>query len=149
MKKVLTFYLGQTLFGIELDLVKEITRNIEYTSVFGAKNYIKGLMNLRGNIITIFDLSAIVGEECNKENIRTKCVVLKSNFEDSDNIGFLVDKTGEVIDVKEEDFCELPQNTGESKGKYISSVINLEKEFLRMLNLRRIYNIETLEGMNK
>ncbi len=149
MKKVLTFYLGQTLFAIELDLVKEITRNIEYTPVLGAKKYIKGLMNLRGNIITIFDLSTIVGEDCIEENTRTKCVVLKARFQDSDEIGFLVDKTGEVIDVKNEDFFELPENMGVFKSKYISSVINLEKELLRILDLKKIYDIEKVEGIAK
>lgn len=149
MKKVLTFYLGQTSFGIELDLVKEITRNIQYTPVLGANKYIKGLMNLRGNIVTIFDLSRIVGEGCIEENTRTKCVVLKARFQDSDEIGFLVDKTGEVIDVNDEEFCELPENTVEFKSKYISSVIKLENELLRILDLRKIYNVEKVEGMNE
>ncbi|MCY6482875.1 chemotaxis protein CheW [Clostridium aestuarii] len=145
MKKILTFYLGQTLLGIDIDLVKEITRNTEYTSVPDTKNYVKGLMNLRGNIITLFDLSLILGEEHDKENIRPKCIVLKSNYENLDEIGFLVDRTEDVIDVKKEDFCKLPERMGKSKEKYIANIMKLEEKLLRILDLKKIYNIENLE----
>ena len=140
MKKILTFYVGGELFGIDVNLVKEITRNIEYTPLLNGKKYIKGLMNLRGNIVTIFDLELILGKKIDNEVTKLQCIVLKA--EDNQSLGFLVDKTCDVIDIKKESFCELPEDVVEAKGNYISSVIKGQGELLKILDFHKIFQIE-------
>jgi len=141
MKKILTFYIAEELLGIEVNLVKEITRNIEYTPLLNGKKYIKGLMNLRGNIVTIFDLELILGEKINKEVKSLQCIVLKTD-DNNEQLGFLVDRTGDVIEVKKESFCELPEDIMEAKESFISSVIKGQGELLKILDFHKIFEVE-------
>jgi purine-binding chemotaxis protein CheW len=140
MKKILTFYIAGEFWGIDVNLVKEITRNIEYTPLLNGKKYIKGLMNLRGNIVTIFDLEIILGKKNDKEATNLQCIVLKT--EDNQQLGFLVDKTGDVIEVKKESFCQLPEDIVEEKGNYISMVIKTQVEMLKILDFHKIFQAE-------
>ena len=141
MKKILTFYVGGELFGIDVNLVKEITRNIEYTPLLNGKKYIKGLMNLRGNIVTIFDLELILGKKIDNEVTKLQCIVLKAE-DDNEQLGFLVDRTEDVLEIKKESFCELPEDVVEAKGNYISSVIKGQGELLKILDFHKIFQIE-------
>ncbi|MGK0465204.1 chemotaxis protein CheW [Clostridium sp.] len=139
MKKILTFYVEGELLGIDVNLVKEITRNIEYTPLLNGKKHIKGLMNLRGNIVTIFDLQIILGKKNNKEGTNLQCMVLKT--EDNQQLGFLLDKTGDVIEVKKESFCELPEDIVEANESFISSVIKGQGELLKILDFHKIVQV--------
>ena len=60
MIRILTFYLEGELFGIDIGLVKEINRKIKYTEVPGAPEHIVGLYNMRGQVVTIFDVACIL-----------------------------------------------------------------------------------------
>jgi purine-binding chemotaxis protein CheW len=140
MKKILTFYIAGEFLGIDVNLVKEITRNIEYTPLLNEKKCIKGLMNLRGNIVTIFDLEIILGEKIDKEVTNLQCIVLKT--EDNQQLGFLVDKTGDVIEIKKESCCQLPEDIAQDKGNYISSVIKVQGEMLKILDFHKIFQVE-------
>jgi purine-binding chemotaxis protein CheW len=140
MKKILTFYIAGEFLGIDVNLVKEITRNIEYTPLLNEKKCIKGLMNLRGNIVTIFDLEIILGEKIDKEVTNLQCIVLKT--EDNQQLGFLVDKTGDVIEIKKESCCQLPEDIVEDKANYISSVIKAQGEMLKILDFHKIFQVE-------
>jgi purine-binding chemotaxis protein CheW len=141
MSKVLTFYLGGELLGIDVSLVKEITRNIDYTPLLNGKKYIKGLMNLRGNIVTIFDLEIILGKKIDKEVTNLQCIVLKTDDND-DKLGFLVDKTGDVIEVNKESFCALPEDVIEAKENYISSMVKAQGELLKILDFNKMFQLE-------
>lgn len=141
MRKILTFNLASELLGIDVSLVKEITRNIEYTTLLNEKKHIKGLMNLRGNIVTILDLEMILGKKTDIKFTNLQCIVLKTD--DSQQIGFLVNKTCDVIEVKEEDFSELPEDIIDAKANYISSVIKGQGELLKILDLHKIFQVET------
>lgn len=140
MKKILTFYIAGEHFGIDVNLVKEITRNIEYTPLLNGKKHIKGLMNLRGNIVTIFDLEIILGKKTHKEVTNLQCIVLKT--EDNQQLGFLVDKTGDVIEIKKESFCQLPEDIAEEDENYIRSVIKIQGDMLKILDCHKIFQVE-------
>ncbi len=140
MKKILTFNLAAELLGIDVNLVKEITANIEYTTLLNGKKHIKGLMNLRGNIVTILDLELILGKKNHSEVANLQCIVLKTV--DNQQLGFLVDKTCDVIDMKEEDFCELPEDIKDAKSNYISWVIKAQGDLLKILDLQKIFQVE-------
>lgn len=136
MKKILTFYIAGELLGVDVNLVKEITRNIEYTPLLNGKKYIKGLMNLRGNIVTLFDLEIILDKKIDEKFTNLQCIVLKTD--DNEELGFIVDKTEDVIEVKKESFCELPQDIIEAKESFISSVIKGQGQLLKILDFNKI-----------
>lgn len=137
--KVLTFYLRDTLFGISVTLIREINRNAEYTSVPDAKPYIIGLFNMRGQIVTLFDLGKILGlPEC-VESASSACVILKSRTNDPDQSGFLIDRTGDVIDIDREEYELPPANVGYLEGEYINSVVKLKNELLILIDTDKVF----------
>ena len=137
-EKFLTFYLCDSLLGINVTLIKEINRNIEYTPVPGAQSHIEGLFNMRGQVVTLFDLTKLLGIEEKAEQKKLSCIILKVP-RDPDQVGFFIDRPGDVIDVNRDD-CELPPaNVGGVEGEYINSVVKLDKEILIIIEPGRIF----------
>lgn len=139
MIKVLSFRLSDELFGIEINDVKEINRNVEYTAVPRAQSNIVGLFNMRGQIVTIFNLAGIIGYNEDVANDRVTCIILKSEQGNSNHRGFIIERTGDVIDVAE-DMCEPPPANIDSIGKkYIKDVVQLENDLMRIINTDLVF----------
>jgi len=147
--KVLSFYLHQKMFGLDINLVKEISRRVEYSHVPDSDPTVVGLMNLRGQIVTLFDLSRILGltsmgfeHNKNEKSIvkNTACIILKSQGNSSNQVGFLIDDSGDVLDIQH-DWCEkTPANVEEVRGEYISEVVKLQEKLLLILDAERVFD---------
>ena len=136
--KLLTFYLNKQLFGIDITTVKEINRNIDYTIVPGAPEHIIGLFNMRGQIVTLFDLSGMLGYQRTCENRQLSCVILKNTQGEPDYTGFLIDYPGSVVDVAE-DLCEPPPaNTKNIDNNYITEVVKTPGQLITVINKHAI-----------
>ena len=137
--KVLTFFLFDRLFGIDITLVKEINRNVEYTPVPSSSLHIIGLINMRGQVVTLFDIAMLMGyEEKNREQ-RVACIILKAQPDDPSQVGFSIDKFGDVVDV-EEDQCEPPPaNMGIISGEFVRSVVKLENNILIVIEPEKVF----------
>lgn len=140
MLKVLSFRLSGELFGIEINNVKEINRNIEYTAVPRSQKNIAGIFNMRGQIVTIFNLAGIIGYNEEIYADRVTCIILKSESGNSNHRGIIIERTGDVIDVTE-DMCEPPPANIDSVGKkYIKDVVRLENDLLRIIDTELVFN---------
>ena len=137
--KLLTFYLCGSYFGIDIRAVKEINRNIEYTPVPDAPSHIIGLMNMRGQIVTLFNLAGLMGYKQGNEKHSSTCIILKNKPSDPDFVGFLIERSGSVIDV-DNDACEPPPaNIDSAENKIISQVVKLKDELLMVINQEVIF----------
>ena len=142
MLTLLTFRVKDTLFGIEINFVREINRNVEYTNVPGAPKSVVGLFNMRGHIVVLYNLSYMFNyPDCTVKQGST-CIVLKSAGDSQDNKGFFIDKTGDVLSI-EEDALELPPaNVSGQEFKYIKSMVKLEDELLLLLDPENIFSAD-------
>jgi len=132
--KVLMFYLCGHLLGIDITLVKEINRNIDYTPVPGAPPQIVGLLNLRGQVVTLFSLAKLMEYEKDDGQARVACIILKAKPNDPNYVGFLIDKPEDVL-VVDEEMCEQPPaNVGGIEGRYLSDLVKLKNELLMIIN---------------
>jgi len=137
--KILTFYLQGELFGIDIKLVKEINRKINYTRVPGAPDFLVGLFNMRGQVVTVFDLVRFIYGRCDFIPDNPTCIILKSQDSESEHMGFVVDKPGDVLDV-EEDWCEpMPGNIQHIDGRYIKEVVKLEDQLIMVIDADKIF----------
>lgn len=137
--KILTFYLQGELFGIDIKLVKEINRKINYTKVPGAPDFVVGLFNMRGQIVTVFDLVRFIYGRCGVIPNNPTCIILKNQDSESEHMGFVVDKPGDVLDV-EEDWCEpLPGNIHHIDDRYIKHVVKLENQLIMVIDADMIF----------
>lgn len=136
---MLTFYLCGNLYGINILAVKEINRNIEYTSVPDAPSYIIGLLNMRGQVVTLFDLANLMGYEPEGHKKRPTCIIMKNSPNNPDYVGFLIDRPGSVVDL-EEALCEPPPaNISGVENKFINEVAKLKDELLMLINHHIIF----------
>lgn len=131
--KILSFWIDEELFGVELTQVKEINRNIEYSTVPRAPQNIVGLFNMRGQVVTLFNLSFILGYNNEIKEGKATCIILKSQAGSTNQKGFIIDKSGDVIEVNEGSYENPPANVDGSESKYIKTVVKLENELLRIL----------------
>jgi len=150
MKQYATFLLDGHLFGIDVLLVREINQYMVITPVPLSVPSIRGLINLRGQIVTVVDLGVLIGLEPREIGRETHSLVLKTHDDLAslrlrfgnqeltgpiDTVGLLVDGVGDVVDVNEKEMEPPPANVGDVDGQYLSGVIKLEKELLVLLNI--------------
>ena len=143
-KSFITLKIDQYLFGIDVVFVREVNRYIDISPVSLAPDFITGLMNLRGQIVTIIDpgVKLDLGKTEIKETSR--CVVMKNGSEIThsktgialnETVGILVDAVGDIIIVEEEAIEPLPPNLTEFDNDYISGVVKLDNELLLILKI--------------
>ena len=138
--KILTFYLQGELFGIDIKVVKEINRKIMYTEVPGAPDFIVGLFNMRGQVVTVFDLASRIHGREDVIPDNPTCIILKNQNTSSEHMGFIVDRPGDVLDVKDE-WCEpMPGNIDHIDGQYIKEVVKLEGQLIMVVDPEKIFN---------
>lgn len=139
--KVLTFYLNNSLLGIDITLVSEINRNVEYTPVPDAKKHIVGLFNMRGQVVTLFNLAKLMGYEAENIENKSACIILKAPPNDPNQIGFLINRSGDVVDIEKENCEPPPANVEIIDGEFINSVVKLKDELLMIINPQKIFTI--------
>jgi len=138
--KLLTFYLGDSLCGIDIAFAKEINRKIQYTSVAGGRSHVVGLLNLRGQVVTLFNLNQVLKFTEKKDSARSQCIILKE-FYQGDQVGFFIDKLGEVVDVTS-DICELPPaNIRNIEGQFIAEVVKLQDKIILVLDIKKVFGV--------
>jgi purine-binding chemotaxis protein CheW len=138
--KILTFYIGDNLCGIDIAFAKEINRKIKYTSVTSGTSHIVGLLNLRGQVVSLFDLNQVLNSTGRTNSARSQCIILKDLYQ-GDQVGFFIDKLGEVVDVTP-DICELPPaNIRNIEGPFIAEVVKLQANIILVLDIKRIFEV--------
>lgn len=137
-ENILSFNLCGNLLGVDVTLVKEINRNVEYTPIPGAKDHIVGFFNMRGQVVTLFNLAKLLNLGEMKEQEKLICIILKSP-KDPDQVGFLIDSAGDVLEFSAEEYEAAPANVGASESEYIESVLKLEDELLLVINTVKIF----------
>ena len=152
-----TFRLGEGLFGIDVLLVREINRNLDISEVSPAPEYVRGLLNLRGQIVTIFDLGIQLGIGLRQAGEESCCVVLKTDQElerlaaeglvtDAtcrDPVGLFVDAIGDMVMADDAAIESSPANVGAVDARYIKGVVKLDQELLILLNVTSLLKFET------
>jgi purine-binding chemotaxis protein CheW len=139
-KQFSTFVVDRLLFGVEVEKVQEVIRYQEMTRVPLAPSVVKGLINLRGQIVTAVDLRRRLGLSERAAAELPMNVVVR---DDDGAVSLLVDEIGDVLEVEEEAF-ELPPATlsGEAR-ELIRGVYKLKDTLLIALDTDKILNLVT------
>ena len=133
-----TFFLGDELFGVNTLHVQEILTYQEVTSVPLAPDYVRGLINLRGQIVTVIDLRCRLGFE-RLEDQRTSMNIIVNS--DEGLMSLLVDNIGNVLDIPVDRLLPPPGTIRGVAVHYIQEVCQLEDELLIMLDLHSILQL--------
>ncbi|MFQ5649170.1 MAG: chemotaxis protein CheW [bacterium] len=134
-----TFRLGKEFFGVEVLHVQEILKAQEMTPIPLAPNYVSGLINLRGQIVTAIDLGVRISER--HEPAKPKSMNLVVNSSDG-VVSLLVDEIGDVLDVEKRLMEPPPPTLHSIKSEYLKGVCKLEGELLLILDVDQILAID-------
>lgn len=133
-----TFYLGDFFFGVRVENVQEVFRYQEMTRVPLAHSVVRGLINLRGQIITAIDLRARLGMEKLQAGRMPMNVVVRTN---EGVVSLLVDKIADVLEVSEDSFERPPDTIDELTRELVQGVYKLENKLLLVLDTEKTVNM--------
>jgi purine-binding chemotaxis protein CheW len=117
--ELVTFHLGDLWIGIDIHQVQEIIRLRDLTVVPHAPDFVRGVINLRGEVITIVDLRRILGLGTTPIGPDTQNVIVRS---ESELIGILVDRVGDVVFAGEDSIEPAPGNMDGPIAQYVDRV---------------------------
>ncbi len=136
--RILTFYLNNQHLGMDIRAIKEINRNVTYTPLSDAPDEIVGLLNMRGQVVTIFDLTKLMGLNGSAGTRENNCIILKNRSDTPDYSGFLIDHPGSVIDVSHENIEPPPANIVQPEKVNICSVVRLEDDAVMIVEFKLV-----------
>lgn len=141
----LIFSLNDALFGVNLMLVKEISQYGIVTMVPLMPSYIKGVINLRGSVIPIIDLSARFNHGITAVNKRSCIVILDITQEgESNDIGILVDDVAAVLKIEQTQIEPAPAFGASVRSEFIAGISKFNERFVVLLDIAKTLPLDDL-----
>lgn len=137
-RQLCTFALHGLSFGVEVVNVQEVIRYQDMTAIPLASSMVRGLINLRGQIVTAIDMRARLGLPASSVDHQPMNVVLRT----SDGVvSLLVDEIGDVLEVDGRDFERPPETLAGVFREVVLGVYKLEARLLLLLDVERIVTL--------
>lgn len=133
--KFLTFFLDEEEYGIEILKVHEIIGMMNITVVPRTPSFIRGVINLRGKVIPIIDLRLKFGMEAIAQTEETCIIVVQAQ---SVELGIVVDRVSEVLDIASDDIDEPPSFGADVPTDYLLGIAKTEGRVKLLLNIDRV-----------
>ncbi|MCH8538265.1 MAG: chemotaxis protein CheW [Alkalimonas sp.] len=134
-----TFKLQDETYGINVMQVQEVLRYTEIAPVPGSPDYVMGIINLRGNVVTVIDTRTRFGLEGSEVSDNSRIVIIEA---DKQVIGILVDSVAEVVYLKASEMDTAPNVGNDESAKFIQGVTNREGELLILVDLNKLLTDE-------
>jgi purine-binding chemotaxis protein CheW len=134
-----TYKLGEETYGINVMQVQEVLRYTEIAPVPGAPDYVLGIINLRGNVVTVIDTRSRFGLPFSDITDNTRIVIIES---DDQVVGILVDSVAEVVYLRSSEIDSAPNVGTEESAKFIQGVSNRDGQLLILVDLNKLLSDE-------
>ena len=129
-----TFYVNDLLMGVDIQFVREINRQLDLTEVPHTDEFIRGVVNLRGEVVTVVDLRTILGAASSELSEQNSNVIVNSKDE---HIGLLVDRIADVVIANPAEIEPPPANVSGIDGRFFKGVLKLDTELLVILDIEQ------------
>ena len=130
-----TFRLDNEKYGIRVMQVQEVLRMTEIAPVPGAPDYVLGIINLRGNVVTVIDSRKRFGLSDAEADDSTRIVIIEA---EKHVVGILVDSVAEVVDLRASEIDAAPNVGNDDSSKYIQGVSSRDKELLILVDVNKL-----------
>ncbi|MFM2478309.1 chemotaxis protein CheW [Celerinatantimonas sp. MCCC 1A17872] len=134
-----TFQLENETYGINVMQVQEVLRYNEIAPVPGAPEYVLGIINLRGNVVTVIDTRSRFGLPPADVTDNTRIVIIEA---EKQVIGILVDSVAEVVYLRSSEIDTAPNVGTEESAKFIQGVSNRDGQLLILVDLNKLLSDE-------
>lgn len=147
-QQYLTFLLANEEYAINILRVREIIEYDVVTTVPQTPKWVRGVINLRGSVVPVLDLTVRFGLE-QKPVTKTTCIVIVETRFESHNttIGVIADSVSQVIDLTAESIQAVPEFGTRVKVDYLLGMAQLGKKFALLLDVDRVLSSDELLGL--
>jgi purine-binding chemotaxis protein CheW len=136
--KFVTFLLGEENYAVNASSVNEVLRHTEITPVPGSPSYVLGIINLRGDVLTVIDIREVFGLEPKELSPQSRIVVVEL---EGYAVGVLVDRVAEVVDLNETQIEPSPNTGNDQAGLFMQGVYHYENELLVLVDFANLANL--------
>ena len=144
-KQFLTFMLGGEMFAIEIQNIKEIIEYGQLTTVPMMPEVVRGVINLRGRVVPVIDLSVRFGRQATETTKRTCNVIIEVQAEGQTiDIGIVVDAVSEVLEIPASEIEPPPSFGAKIRADFISGMGKVNGEFVIVLGLDKVLSVEEM-----
>ncbi len=145
----LTFKLHNELFAVNVNKVLEVLQEFKIVEVPDAPEYIKGMINFRGDIIPIINFRKKFQFPDN-ESKQNKVIVLEITIDENIvKFGAIVDKVNDVFEINEQDVKEKPEFGSKYNPEYMAGMINKNDNYFMVLNIEKVFTDKEINIINK
>ena len=134
-----TFQLENETYGINVMQVQEVLRYTESAPVPGAPSYVLGIINRRGNVVTVIDTRQRFGLDSADVTDNTRIVIIEA---DKQVVGIMVDSVAEVVYLRQSEVETAPNVGNDESAKFIQGVCNKNNELLILVELDKMMSEE-------
>lgn len=134
-----TFRLENESYGINVMQVQEVLRYTEIAPVPGAPPYVLGIINLRGNVVTVIDTRSRFALPNAETTDQTRIVIIEA---ENQVVGILVDAVAEVVYLRQSEIETTPNVGNEESAKFIQGVCHKNDELLILVDLEKLMSDE-------
>jgi|TARA_B100000745_G_scaffold296136_1_gene241103 purine-binding chemotaxis protein CheW len=140
-----TYKLANETYGINVMQVQEVLRYTEIAPVPGAPEYVLGIINLRGNVVTVIDTRQRFGLESTETNDNTRIIIIEA---EQNVVGILVDSVAEVVYLRESEIETAPNVGNDDSAKFIQGVAHHNEQLLILVDLNKLMTDEEWQEVN-
>ncbi len=148
--KYLTFELGKDVYAIEVMRIKKIIEFGSITHIPMVPPYIRGILNLLGDVVPVIDLQICFGEKGSEQTRRTCIVIVEIKRGDKTiDMGVVVDAVNNVIELLPSDISPAPELGDNIKTNFILGVGKIKEQFILLLDMNNVLSMEQLQQLQK
>lgn len=130
-----TFKLENETYGVNVMQVQEVLRYTEIAPVPGAPDYVLGIINLRGNVVTVIDTRLKFGLMPAEVTDNSRIIIIEA---EKQVVGILVDSVAEVVYLKASEIDDAPSVGTEESARFIQGVCNRKDDLLILVDLNKL-----------
>ena len=143
--KYFTFKLGKEIYGIEVNQVREVNEFGNVYNIPRTTDTVKGVTNLRGEVIPVIDLSYLFYSRKGESTIMTSIAFIEVQYKSRTVLlGLMIDEVKSVSDIFHNTFESIPEFSTKIKPEYIKNISKVGDDFIILLNIENIINIDEL-----
>lgn len=139
----LTFRLNEEIFAAGVDKVLEILEIPKITTVPRTPDYMRGVINLRGNVLPVIDTRKKFGLPSIADSVNTCIIVMNLSIDGQPiKVGAIVDAVQEVMEISENEIQPAPAVGSKYRAEFIQGMVRSNDQFIMMLDVDMVFNSE-------
>lgn len=141
----LSFTLGGENFAVDVKNVIKILQMQQFTKIPQSPDYLKGIINIRGNVIPVVDTYYKFGFQSPENENNSIIIILNIHIRGEDsNVGIMVDKANEVFEAETSSIRDYPSLAEKYNSNFIVGVYKKQDDFILMLDIEKVFSSEDI-----